>query len=71
MARSKHQSSGPFTRQDYETLVETERSLSDLIGKCDKAEACGIQVGVWRQQRDQIASQLAAIKQHFMTPPPA
>lgn len=70
MARARAAVDAMFTRSDYETLVKTERSLNDMITTLDKAELCGVNCAVWRQQRADLASQLAAIKQHFMTPPP-
>lgn len=70
MGRSVAGASGIFTKADYKTLVDTRRALNDLITTMDKAEACGVNCAVWRQQRDDLDAQLAAIQQHFMTPPP-
>jgi hypothetical protein len=59
-----------FTRQDYETLRRERRRLNDLIEMCDRAEACGIDVGIYRTMRSEIDGQLSAIETHFMSPPP-
>lgn len=69
MAKQKsHQ--GMFSQADYERLMTSLRELNDYITTCDKAEACGVNVAVWRQQRDDMVKQLEAIRQHFMTPAP-
>lgn len=59
-----------FTRSDYETLRRERQRLNDLLTKFDKAEACGVDCAFLRATRDSVDSQLAAIQQHFMTPPP-
>lgn len=60
-----------FTRAHYDTLVAERRRLGDLVQTLDKAEQCGIECAMYRQMRDEIDRQLAAIQQHFMTPPPS
>jgi len=70
MGRNRAAADALFTKTDYETLVKVERQLNDMITTLDKAELCGVNCAVWRQQRQDLATQLAAIKQHFMTPPP-
>lgn len=59
-----------FTRADYDQLRAARRRLNDLLTTIDKAQACGIACDFIRQQRDEVDAQLAAIEQHFMTPPP-
>lgn len=61
---------GLFTKSDYEALRATRRRLGDFLGLCDKASACGIDTAVYREMRDRIDADLAAIEQHFMSPPP-
>jgi len=70
MARQRASTDALFTKDDYKLLIETRRALNDLIVKCDKAEQCGVNVAVWRQQREDLDKQLAAIQQLFMTPAP-
>lgn len=72
MAKAKMSApTGIFTRSDYDTLRNARRSLADLIGKLDKARACGVDCAMYEQMRTEIDAQLAAIEQHFMTPPPS
>lgn len=59
-----------FTREDYDQLRLHRRRLGDLLQKIDKATACGVACDFIKQQRDETDAQLAAIEQHFMTPPP-
>ena len=59
-----------FSKADYETLVRTRRDLNDMIQRLDKAQACGVDCAIFRQQRDELDQQLSQIQQHFMTPPP-
>lgn len=71
MAKLKQDDSGTlFTRGDYELLRRERRRLNDLIPKLEKAQACGVACESFRSMRDEIDTQLAAIEQHFMTPPP-
>jgi hypothetical protein len=70
MARRQSQQTGIFNRADYETLVRVERDLNEMLPLLDKADSCGVDCAVFRQQRDDLAKQLSLIKQHFMTPPP-
>lgn len=70
MARQSATAGGMFTKADYNTLMDTLRNLNDLITTMDKAEACGVNCAVFRQQRDDLAKQLEMIRMHFMTPPP-
>lgn len=71
MAKSKQSDSvGMFTAQDYHNLRAARRNLNDLLTKIDKAKACGVDCDQYEQMRQQIDGQLAAIQQHFMTPPP-
>ena len=70
---AKSQSAGTdqlFTRADYDQLRLHRRKLNDLLQKIDKAQACGVGCDFIRAQRDETDAQLAAIEQHFMTPPP-
>jgi hypothetical protein len=41
-----------------------------MIQRLDKAQACGVDCAIFRQQRDELDQQLSQIQQHFMTPPP-
>lgn len=59
-----------YSKQDYEVLRAERRALNDWLTIADKAEACGVECQFLRSQRDSMDSQLAAIEQHFMTPPP-
>jgi len=59
-----------FTRADYDLLRQHRRRLNEWLGMHDKAVACGIACDFVKQQRDEVEAQLAAIEQHFMTPPP-
>jgi hypothetical protein len=59
-----------FTRADYDHLRLHRRRLTELLGKIDKAKACGIACDFIEQQRKETDAQLEAIEQHFMTPPP-
>lgn len=59
-----------FTLTDYNLLRTHRRRLNDLLGKIDKATACGVACDFIKAQRDEVEAQLAAIEQHFMTPPP-
>lgn len=59
-----------FTKADYDQLRLHRRRLNDLLGTIDKAAACGISCDFIKAQRDEVDQQLAAIQQHFMTPPP-
>lgn len=72
MAKAKMAApTGIFTRADYESLRTARRSLSDLVGKLDKARACGVDCAMFEQMRTEIDQQLAQIEMHFMTPPPS
>lgn len=62
---------GLFTADDYAALRRARADLNNLLGKMDKAKACGVDCTMYEQMRSDIDSQLAAIQQHFMTPPPA
>lgn len=71
MAKSKSvQQQGLYTKADYQLLINERRNLNDLIAIMDKAEQCGVDVSVYRQMRQDIDNQLAAIHTHFMTPAP-
>jgi hypothetical protein len=71
MAKGKAvQATGVFTATDYQTLRNSRRDLADLLAKIDKAKACGVDCAVYESVRQDIDNQLAAIQQHFMTPPP-
>lgn len=59
-----------FTKDDYNTLRQVRTTLANLLSKFDKAEACGVNCEFLRSQRQSIDDQLAAIQQHFMSPPP-
>lgn len=59
-----------FTRQDYELLRRERRRLDQLIGVIESAEACGVACDTFKQVRQQLADQLAAIEHHFMNPIP-
>jgi hypothetical protein len=59
-----------FNKTDYEQLRLHRRKMNDLLTVIDKASACGIACDFIKQQRDEVDQQLAAIEQHFMTPPP-
>lgn len=63
--------SGVYTADDYQALRRARASLNDLLGKIDKAKVCGVDCTMYEQMRSDIDTQLAAIQQHFMTPPPA
>jgi hypothetical protein len=72
MAKQKMaQPAGVYTHADYLALRNARRELADLLGKIDKAKACGVDCAMYEQMRSDIDSQLAAIEQHFMTPAPA
>jgi hypothetical protein len=70
MAKRNSPGNGIFTKADYEALVRTRRSLNDMITTFDKAEACGVDCAVYRQQNSDLDKQLEMIHTHFMTPPP-
>lgn len=70
MARRQPATGVMFDRQKYEQLIRARRELNQMIGDIDKAEACGVQCAVLRQQRDDLDKQLEAIQLHFMTPAP-
>jgi len=70
MAKRSTQQSGMFSKADYENLVRTRRNLNEMITTLDKAQACGVDCAVYRQQRDDLDKQLEQIQLHFMTPPP-
>jgi len=57
-----------FTSDDYTRLREARHTLANLIGECDRAAACGIDVTDLRRARDEIDQQLSAIERHYMTP---
>jgi hypothetical protein len=71
MGRMKSGAASIFSQADYKTLIDTRRLLNDLIVTMDKAESCGLNCAVWRQQRADLDKQLEMIQQHFMTPPPS
>ena len=62
---------GVYSLADYQSLRTARASLADLLGKIDKAVACGVDCSMYREMRNDIDAQLAAIQQHFMTPPPS
>jgi hypothetical protein len=64
------QQSGVYTHSDYLMLRNARRELSELLSKIDKAKACGVDCAMYEQMRQDIDAQLAAIEQHFMSPPP-
>lgn len=71
MAKAKYAADpGMFTLADYQALRSARRNLNDLLGKIDRAKACGVDCSQYEQMRQEIDAQLAAIEQHFMTPPP-
>ena len=70
MAKKQPHSDTIFSKQDYENLIRTRRNLNEMISTLDKAQACGVECAVFRQQRDDLDKQLESIQQHFMTPPP-
>ena len=71
MSKSKAvQVSGVYDRADYESLRAARTAIGQLVGKLDKARACGVDCSGYEQMRAEIDAQLAAIEQHFMTPPP-
>jgi hypothetical protein len=61
---------GMFTREHYQMLINERRNLNDMIATLDKAQQCGVDCAMYRQMRQDIDSQLSAIQQHFMSPPP-
>lgn len=71
MARRQNGEQSIFTKDDYKTLIDTRRLLNSLITTMDKAEQCGVNCAIWRQQRDDLDKQLEMIQMHFMTPPPS
>jgi hypothetical protein len=71
MARKQSaMSPGIFSKADYQTLIDERRNLNDMITTLEKAEQCGMDCAIFKQMRSDIDSQLAAIHQHFMNPPP-
>jgi hypothetical protein len=64
------QVSGVYDAQDYAQLRAARASLNDIIDKLTKARACGVDCSMYEQMRSDLDNQLAAIQQHFMTPPP-
>ena len=62
---------GLFTPADYQTLRLARQTLNNLIPQMDKAKACGVDCSSYLQMVQDLDQQLAAIQQHFMTPPPA
>jgi CHASE2 domain-containing sensor protein len=60
-----------FDQSQYKIMRLHRRKMNDLLRTLEKAQACGIACDFIRQQRDEVEQQLAAIEQHFMTPPPA
>ena len=71
MAKRKGGDGGMFNRQHYEQLITTRRNLNDMITTLDKAQSCGVDCAVFRQQRDDLDKQLEQIQALFMTPAPA
>lgn len=61
---------GIYSKSDYDLLIKERRRLNDLIVTLDKLQACGVECATYREMRDNIDKQLAAIQQHFMTPAP-
>lgn len=63
-------SPGLFTAADHRALRIARTDLADLLGRFDKAKACGADCSMFEQMRTDIDNQLAAIELHFMTPAP-
>lgn len=57
---------GLFTQQDQTNLRRHRKILNDWIQKCDRAEACGVDVGELRRIRDETDQALANVEHHFM-----
>ena len=71
MAKTKSiQQPGIYSHSDYVTLRNARTELNNLLSKITKAKACGVDCDMYEQMRQDIDAQLAAIEQHFMTPPP-
>lgn len=54
-----------FTPDDYQRLRQMRHDLANVIGECDRAHACGIDVQALREARNEVDAQLAAIEQHY------
>ena len=54
-----------FTPEDYQRLRQARHDLANVIGECDRASACGIDIDHLRDARNQVDQQLAAIEQHY------
>ena len=65
-------SENPLNRQQYDTLVDAERRGHDLLPQMDKAQNCGVNCQILREQLKQSLEQISRIKsQYFPHGPPA
>lgn len=55
-----------FNQADYASLRTARQQLNNLVAVLDKAQACGVDVSMYRSMRQDIDDQLAQIEQHFM-----
>jgi len=55
-----------FTPQDQQNLRRHRKILADWIVKCDRAQACGVDVAELRRIRDETDQALANVEHHFM-----
>jgi len=71
MAKQKTISSpGMFGAAEHQALRTARKSLNELIGKMDRARACGADCSQIEVARQSIDDQLAQIEALFMTPAP-
>lgn len=56
----------PFTIQDRDRLHEAQRALHDVLPMLDKAGACGVDCGPYKEICEKLQKDLDAIKTLWM-----